>query len=460
MFSLDALLENTTYTPKSQRGPVIVSENHDASSINWVRGMSDPGEMIACGAYQELRRQDGEADDVYAARINVLLLNLPAEHREKIVAAGKRAAIARAGLDVGNGKVNLMVAGECAWHGLGVNIQEATTSDHAMRLIGLEGDFLRKVPGGYMGENGFVPSKEDFFLVRCATGKIVSQAGTGYKVVQPAEVFRLMDKVAAEFGAKYHVAGVLNTGVFMGMHLPAQSFRLAGADQNDMFAMAFLPDRCGESMKFFTTANRVVCQNTLNTAMGGATLLKVRHTGDVALKQDEVRAAYGIAIHDASDYKAGAEELARKELLDVVGYFADVLDQSSPVSARDMAKGAEAVAVDRCSQQKEWESLIAEQKREAINAEFKAVVKQFERREAMAEILMETYESTADQFAGTQGTAWKAMNAVTDAADHHFPKLGRQRGTEAERTERRFLSSLGGEQNEMKQVAYKLALAY
>lgn len=88
--------------------PTVVSEQHDLSCINWVAGLSDPGEMFRCGYLPEIRRQDGEQDAEYAERIRPIVMALPKHERDKIMGA----AIRRAGLDVSTGKIAVMVAGQ------------------------------------------------------------------------------------------------------------------------------------------------------------------------------------------------------------------------------------------------------------------------------------------------------------------------------------------------------------
>src|ERR1700723_236245 len=120
-FNLSDVLGATTVNFVGSRrvdSPTIVSSNHDASSINWVAGMSDPGEMIGCGMYQELRRLNGEKDDAYQTRLIALLANLPADVRRKIEAAGRKAGIGRANIDESNGKMNVFST-KAMWHGLG-----------------------------------------------------------------------------------------------------------------------------------------------------------------------------------------------------------------------------------------------------------------------------------------------------------------------------------------------------
>src|SRR3990167_966436 len=112
----------------------VVSENHDLDGINWVAGLSDPGEMVRCGYLPEIRRLANEQDEIYAERIRPIVMALPKTERDQIMGS----AIKRASLDTSNGRINVMVAGKAPWHGLGVNVDKATTSAEAIKFAGLD----------------------------------------------------------------------------------------------------------------------------------------------------------------------------------------------------------------------------------------------------------------------------------------------------------------------------------
>jgi len=55
MFSVDPQLSTKSSTRLSPRPSPQVPPGHNAlSSINWVGGLTDPGEMLGCGKYQQL----------------------------------------------------------------------------------------------------------------------------------------------------------------------------------------------------------------------------------------------------------------------------------------------------------------------------------------------------------------------------------------------------------------------
>src|SRR5437870_4818746 len=101
-----SLLDQVLDATAQNQSPVVLGQQHDPGRINWARGLSDPGEMIACGYMPELRRRAGEADDVYQARLETM--TMPAGLLEKI----KAAALNRAGLDTATGRVALVVQGK------------------------------------------------------------------------------------------------------------------------------------------------------------------------------------------------------------------------------------------------------------------------------------------------------------------------------------------------------------
>jgi hypothetical protein len=67
------------------------------------------------------------------------------------------------------------------------------------------------------------------------------------------------------------------------------------------------------------------------------------------------------------------------------------------------------------------------------------------------------YEQERTGQGGSRGTAWAALNAVTEHADHWTG--GRIVGTQAEHDGRRMESILTGKRDELKQSALSAALA-
>src|SRR5262245_58588024 len=169
--------------------PTIVSEEHDTSQVDWRAAMMDTAEMVKVG-------------------------------RDVVVAANGRAA-----LDASTGRVAVMVAGKPAWHKLGVNVAQAVSSAHAIKLASLNWNVTKR-PMAYLGPNGqWVESDDTFSLTRDDTGAKLGTVGSKYQPIQNAEAFEFMDSLLGTFGARYETAGAIYGGkkVWMLVCLHAQA---------------------------------------------------------------------------------------------------------------------------------------------------------------------------------------------------------------------------------------------
>ena len=268
----------------SSGGPTIVHQEHDTSKVNWVRGVTDPGEMVGCGMYQELRRHDGESDDAYQARLVVLLANLPAQDRERIEAGMRPAALKRASLDTTGGIVRAFYgSAKPAWHGLGTTIEGTASSAEAMALAHLD-RHIERIPLTFNWGGNIRECPDRFALVYSDTGKLIASCGPTYRVIQNKDIFRFVDRVLDEFGAKYEAAGSLYDGeqVFVLAHLPQSDFNVNGSTMKAYacFLGYHVP---GVSDKVFGTNLRVECANTSALALSdaGASAMRIRHTGNI-----------------------------------------------------------------------------------------------------------------------------------------------------------------------------------
>lgn len=422
-------------------GPEVVSEQHDPNAINFVAGMSDPGEMIRCGYRPELRRHPGEADAAYQARITPLVAALPQEERDVIMGA----ALKRASLDVSNGRVSLVTeAGAWHWHGLGVAVEGVLTSADAIRLANMD-RVVQKVPSTYLhnGERRFAP--DTFTLKYGDTGTYLNTVGKLYAPIQNAEAFAFMDALLGKFKARYAAAGALDGGrkIFIQVHLPEQAFTVNGDDRTEPFAV--LTNSHGdEACRCFTTATRTVCKNTVNTAFRQRSrCLSIRHTGNLKAKIAAAQATLGLAVEQLGEYREAAQAMTTVKV-EARTYFGNVLDEVIQLTEAEQNLQAGTV-----------ESLLAISDAQRALAE-KSLERKLKRRGELLEDMLARYDGDANGRRDMRGTAWAAFNAVTETANHYKP---RSRGTTTERAERRFDSVLSGEADELVQAAFAAAAA-
>lgn len=449
MFNFESILSATESRFSAPAAPVVVSVNNDISSINFVAGMSDPGEMIGCGMYQNLRRLAGESDSVYADRLRVELATLPTAHREKIESVLRDAAIRRAGLDTTGGKISVMtVAGadgrNSAWHGLGTVVSSAVTARDAIVLAGLNwkvGKHVVSYRNPVSGELEVIPNQ--FAVVREDTGANLGLVGRVYTPFQNEDGFDFLDSVVGEFGAHYHTAGAIFGGsrVWMQLQIPGKSFSVNGVDTVEPFVSFFNSHDGTTAAQCFTTTERIVCRNTLRLAQNRADKFHIRHASNLKTKVAAARESLGMAIEKIDSFREDAETMARTNLAPRP-YFESVLDAVLDVSASDAERGARYLA-----------ALLADNNPN-VNAEKeeKRIQKQIDNRfELMGEILA-NYDSPTNRVGGMAGTAWAAFNAVTESADHG--KMGgRTQG--ADKNSRRFESIVNGPADAVKQIAFE-----
>ncbi len=417
---LDSILNDTA--------PRIISAQHDAQQINFVAGLSDPGEMIRCGYLPELRRHAGESDADYAERIRPLVMALPQAERDVIL----KAALRRASLDTSNGRVHAAFALKPAWHGLGTVVDGVMTSKEALRLAGLDWQVTKQQLSYTFG--GVVKPADSWGIIRQDNGAFLGAVGSRYKPIQNTEGFAFLDGVIGDYGARYESAGSLYNGksVWMLAHMPKQRFSVSGDEIEPYVLFTNCHDGSGAAYCYPTTV-RVECANTFRTSIGDRSKgLSIRHTGNVREKIEQAKEALGLAVAGFKQFKEAAQSLVQKQA-DVEAYAKSVID---------------AIFEDTSEERSEPISGVEKELSDA------AWANQNSKRRVMLAEIMERYES---ERCHPKGTAWAAFNAVTEFADHH--EQGRQRGDAQTKLSRRFESTLAGERDAIKQVAFTQALA-
>lgn len=433
------LLEQVLCRTESRGNVTIVSENHDTKSINWVAGLTDPGEMISCGYLPQIRRMANEQDREYAERITPIVMTLPKHDRDRIMGA----AIQRAALDTTTGKVAVVVVGEPAWHKLGVNVADALTAADAIRLASLDWA-VEKRAMYYRDKDGNYRSSEDTFaIVRADSDAQLGTVGSRYRPIQNADGFSFLDDVIGEHGAKYHTAGAIYGGakVWMQCELPQQSFEVVRGDRVDCYAVFSNPHDGSGKAYCFPTSNRIVCANTFRVASADKDKgLGIRHTGDVKASIADAQRSLGLAVTGFGRFAEAATEMARRPV-DSDQFFGDLLDVVLDVTAAEALKGADALAAAIA---------VTEAGRELAAKTFQ---RQIDARKNVLEDILQRYDSDRCGIGGIRGTQWGVFNAVTEHADHAKKRMI---GTPEARLSRRFESVLNGDADEIKQTAYQM----
>lgn len=201
---------------------------------------------------------------------------------------------------------------EKPWHGLGVIVQEAPTSEEALRLAGLDWNVVQ--------EPVYTPFREKIegfkANVRDSDRKVLGVVSDRYKVVQNVEAFCFTDELLGH-GVRYETAGSLSGGkrVWLLARLP-QEYIMAGERISPYLVFSNTHDGSG-SVKVAVTPVRVVCNNTLNLALDTAQRsFSMMHTGNIADKIREARETLFMAESYMEQLGAEFEQLRKQKVTD------------------------------------------------------------------------------------------------------------------------------------------------
>lgn len=214
---------------------------------------------------------------------------------------------------------------EKPWHGLGVQVQEAPESSVALEVAGLDWEVLQKPIYTDLGEEiaGYKAN------VRDNDGKVLGVVSNRYKVVQNKEAFAFTDELLGK-GVRYETAGSLQDGkkVWLLARLPRE-YIIMGEQISPYLVFSNSHDGSG-AVKVAITPIRVVCNNTLNLALGTAKRsFSMIHTGDVKEKVQEARQTLFMAEEYMAKLGMEFERLRNQKLRD--GQVKDYIEQLLPI---------------------------------------------------------------------------------------------------------------------------------
>lgn len=205
----------------------------------------------------------------------------------------------------------MVSAKERPWHGIGTVVEDAPTSDEAIKLAKLDWDVVQ-VPvmaNGVEIPNYFCNMRDD---VNLPLGIVKGR----YKIVQNNEAFDFVDNIIGndEIECHYETAGSLFNGkkIFLLVKLPNKN--ILGDDvENYLF---FTNSHDGSSALTAGLTNvRVVCNNTLQMALKGAhRTWNCRHTESITNKKQQAQEALGLAVKYIDTMEEAAEKMAQQKI--------------------------------------------------------------------------------------------------------------------------------------------------
>ena len=275
-------------------------------------------------------------------------------------------------------------AGEKPWHGLGNKLAPQQSIDTWKQQAGMdwqiEASEVRYIAGmHHVGAIHAFPEQK--VLYRSDTKAPLAVVSKRFQVVQPGEILEFYRDLTACNGFELETAGVLREGrKFWALARTGQSTTLKGRDKIDGYLL--LATACDGTLA--TTAQftsvRVVCNNTLQIALGQASsAIKVPHRS--AFDPEAVKRQLGITVSSWDGFVARMKALVERPVDpdSVEGLLRRVLTYQGPDS-----------------------------KTTVVNEQALATVRSL-------------YEGggRGALMASSRGTAWGLLNSVTEFVDHH-----------------------------------------
>ena len=270
----------------------------------------------------------------------------------------------------------MMYVREKPWHGLGTRVEEAPTSADALRIAGLDWTVEQKELT--VAESGLViPNYKA--NVRSTDGKVLGVVTDRYKIVQNTEAFSFTDNLIGG-DVRYETAGSLAGGKKIWLLARLPETEVAGDKTETYLCFSNTHDGTG-AVRVCATPVRVVCQNTLNIALGQARRSwSMVHTGNISEKVMEAQHCLEMAGRYMEELDAEAIRLANKTVTDE--RLKEILNDLFPT------------------------------KNDATEREQKSIKK-------MQDEFMVCY--FAPDIKKFRGTAWGIVNAASDMAGHSKP---------------------------------------
>lgn len=288
---------------------------------------------------------------------------------------------------------NMFYVGQTPWHGLGREIKYAPTSKEAIIAAGLDWEVIPRPIFDEFGNElrGYKVN------TRSTDGKNLGIVTNRYKIVQNKEAFEFTDALLGE-GVTYETAGSLASGKRVWMLARMEGTTIAEEDIDPYLVFTNSHDGTG-AVRVAITPVRVVCQNTLNLALGNASRhWSCAHKGDIQGKLEEAR----YTLESADRYMEALEEefgeLKLKKVTDQ--QVRDMTDKLLEIEFNALYKKAikdkKIIDIKEHLKQQKYEEKLNRKKSEII----------------------QIYHEKPD-LVGTEKSAFRFVNAVSDYATHN-----------------------------------------
>ncbi|HBH86850.1 MAG TPA: hypothetical protein DDY17_04510 [Syntrophaceae bacterium] len=181
--------------------------------------------------------------------------------------------------------------GPSPWHNLGIELNHPKTAREAIEIAGLDYTIVKR-PIELKTE-----LKQDAYAtVRTDTGDVLGIVGKSYEPIQNRDAFAFFDALVDEQEAVYDTAGVLGLGesIWILVKLPGY-IKVNGNDIVNKYLLLTNSHDGSSHIRVKLTPIRVVCNNTLTSALQGAGEVQINHTSNALRDLEQAGTMLGLS---------------------------------------------------------------------------------------------------------------------------------------------------------------------
>ena len=275
------------------------------------------------------------------------------------------------------------------WHGIGQEIPEGMDAQTAFEQVGLGWKTELQPVYRKVGEE-FVEVGAHRMHVRADNQLELGMVSDGYQPFENQDLARFADALAGEDAAvTVSTCGSLYDckRVFALVKLP-EVIRATADDISEQYVLIGNGHGGFASFSVYPTSVRVVCANTLRWSEKDAGKgISFRHTGNFDEKVKMARTVLGIARKENERFQEQVTALVNTDL---------------------------SVGMAREFMERAWELAYGKLK----NVEGEALAKMVAKRDAQVNEWLALMDNERNSMPGIRGSAWAALNAVTEYHDH------------------------------------------
>ena len=201
---------------------------------------------------------------------------------------------------------------EKAWHGLGQVVEQAMTSEEAIKLANLDYEVAKTTIHAKINANPddeislWQPIDDKFATYRTDTYETLGIVGNRYEIVQNKDAFGFFDSIIDKGEAIFETAGAIGKGekIFLTAKLPDDL--MIGGEKIEKYLMLTNSHDGSSSILAGLTHVRIVCNNTLQAALRSmSNKVTIQHNAGANERLKEAHRVMGIS----SKYSAEVYEI-------------------------------------------------------------------------------------------------------------------------------------------------------